>query len=74
MHLSAVTQLSEHLGLLWVAVGWQVGLLSFLSRERNVLSRQHRPCLGLGSALFWVPQGREGGSVGAELQVVEVGA
>lgn len=69
MHLSAVTQLSEHLGLLWVAVGWQVGLLSFLSR-----GHQHRLCLGLGSALFWVPQGREGGSVGAELQVVEVGA
>lgn len=46
-------------------------LLSFLSR-----GQQHRLCLGLGSALCWVPQGRKGkgGSVGAELQVVGKGA
>lgn len=69
MHLSAVPQLGEHLGLLWVAAGWEVGLLSFLSR-----GHQHRLCLGLGSALLWVPQDREGGSVGAELQEMEKGA
>lgn len=68
MHLSAVAQLQnaqDCCGWCWLGSGAVV-----ISLPRS--SAQTVP--GLGSALFWVLQGREGGSVGAELQVVGKGA
>lgn len=48
-------------------LGWEVGLSSFLPWVST-------DCLGLGSALFWVPQGREDGCMGVVLEVVKIWA